>query len=242
MARNLARAARGGNDDGTCGAHTGVISAMRSFTPTSMTELQMSAPNPAIFPVFEAFYIQSMLFNANSAMESYSRVSDVLDAIEDKNWDEIREMLDSQSLLDELQNIVLQGAALSRYFWPVRPEYVARGEQLRNGIGLAENSALKSRSLRNALEHFDERLDVYLNQGIVGRILPQYVGPAPQKEQVPYHLFRGFFLDTGEFTLLGEKYDMQPLVEEIVYIYDALMYSEDQGGRLQPPPAAGASS
>lgn len=194
-------------------------------------------PNPpsGIWAPFETFYIQSMLFNAISAMESISRVADVVEAIQTLSPDEREAVVDSHGLLNELQNIVLHGAALSRYFWPTQKESGSRGEQLRLGLGIGEDSPLKSRSLRNAIEHFDERLDDYLKQSIVGHILPQYVGSAPKNEQVPFHLFRGYFLDTGEFTLLGETYEMQPLVDEIARVYDALTYSDEHGGRLTQP-------
>jgi hypothetical protein len=197
----------------------------------------MSNVNAVIWAPFEAFYINSMLFNALSAMESISRVADVMEALQTLTPDEMREALDRHSLLNELQNIVLQGGALSRYFWPSRKESAARGEQLRLGLGVADDSPLKSRSLRNALEHFDERLDDYLKRGIVGTILPEYVGRSPQNEEVPFHLFRGYFLDKGEFTLLGETYEMQPLVDEITRVYEALVFADEHGGRLQIPPA-----
>ncbi len=89
----------------------------------------MSSVNQEIWPPFEAFYINSMLFNALSAMESISRVADVIEALQALTPEEMREALDRHSFLDELQNIVLQGGALSRYFWPSRKDSTARGER-----------------------------------------------------------------------------------------------------------------
>ncbi len=205
---------------------------------TSHTD--MSGDVAGIWSPHEALYIQSMLFNAESALTSIHRVSDALEAMSEMSPTELQHAVDYHGLLNELQNIVVQGAALSRYFWPAKKDvsvYAARSRHLRTTLGVGEGSPLKSRDLRNAIEHFDERLDEYLAQGIVGHILPEYVGPRPSREGLPLHLFRAYYLDTGIFALLGKEYEMQPLVDEIVRIHHALSYSAEHGSRLQQPPA-----
>ncbi len=88
--------------------------------------------------------------------------------------------------------------------------------------------------MRNAIEHFDERLDVYLSGHVVGHILPHYVGRTPSQDAgVPLHLFRAYFVDRGVFSLLGEQYEMQPMVDEIGRIHDLLVACAEAGGRLQ---------
>ena len=198
----------------------------------------MSAHQFGIWPPYEAFYIRSMLFNAESAMTSIHHVGDALTVIGDMSPAEFQRDVDSHSLLDELQNIVVQGAALCRYFWPVRqkPVHLRRGEALRVAFNVDDTSPLKSRDLRNAIEHFDERLDDFLGQPAAGQFFPEYVGPRPPSNGVPIHVFRAFYLDTGVFALLGTEYEMQPLVDEIARVYQALICSEGHGGRLQVPP------
>jgi hypothetical protein len=71
-------------------------------------------------------------------------------------------------LLHNLQNLVIQGAALSRYFWPARPGHDSRAAFLRQSLAVAEDSPLKNRDLRNEIEHFDEKLEAHLGGGIVG--------------------------------------------------------------------------
>lgn len=76
----------------------------------------------------------SMLFNSASAQRSIRRVADVIEAIDGITAKRLRETIDHQRLLDELQNIVLQAGALARYFWPTRVQVAAharRGEHLR---------------------------------------------------------------------------------------------------------------
>jgi hypothetical protein len=197
----------------------------------------MPENEPAIWPPHEMFYLQSMLFNASSAVDSIDRVTDLVQAIDGMSEDNIRSILDPSSLLDELKNVVLQAGALSRYFWPVRkkPEHIRRAERLRWAFGIDEASPLHSRDLRNSIEHFDERLDIYLRGEVVGVILPEYVGMRPVGESIPYHLFRAYYLDDGTFSLLGEEYSMPALVDEVLRIHDRLIELDSSGGSLRAP-------
>jgi hypothetical protein len=174
-----------------------------------------------------------MLFSTSSALASLEHVNAILEGTPESGGSQRRPVQDE--VLDGLQNIVLQGGSLSRYFWPIRPGREARGELLRAACGVTEGSPLKSRELRNALEHFDERLDDYLMTSIVGFILPQYVGPLPEREEVPSHIFRAYYTDHGLFELLGNRYPIDPIVGEIGRIHERLTYCSEHGGRLQAP-------
>ena len=61
-----------------------------------------------------------------------------------------------------LHSCVSAGASLSKLFWPLRRDASARGETLRSSLSVRDDSPLRSRAIRDGLEHFDERLDRYL--------------------------------------------------------------------------------
>jgi hypothetical protein len=185
-----------------------------------------------IWPPYEAFYIRSMMFNAQSARRSITQINAVLHVVAENSPEDPVSALPVFHLLGELQNLVLQSAALSRYFWPARSAHDWRGAQLRRAFGVSDESPLRSRDLRNALEHFDEQLDIYLEKRVVGRVLPEYVGPFVEQEGVPVHLFRAYYVDTGVFELLGKRYEVQPLARELGRIYEELRHMESDGGRL----------
>lgn len=188
-----------------------------------------------ISPVYEVFYIESMLFNTRHAANSIMYLLKVIDEL-DGNEDPKRfEKLDEERILNHVQNILLQGAALSRYFWPVRDAHKSRGESLRASLAVSDESPLKNRDLRNAVEHFDERIDKYLANGIVGYVLPRYVGSTLEKSGVPGHIFRAYYLDTGRFEVLGESFEMQGLAHEIMRIHELLVTFSQNGGRLSAP-------
>lgn len=186
----------------------------------------------AIWPPHEAFYIRSMLFNAQSAMRSVTQINAVMHVVAENSPEDPIAALPVLHLLGELQNVVMQSAALSRYFWPARTAHDWRGTHLRKAFGVSDNSPLRARDLRNALEHFDEQLDRYLEDGIVGHILPEYVGPFAEPDGVPVHLFRAYYIDTGVFELLGRRYEIAPLAKEVGALYERLMKMDSDGGRL----------
>jgi len=192
----------------------------------------MTAIPGGIWPPYEAFYIEAMLSNTRSAMESRERLSDVIAAVEQAPSGDVLERMDVNGLIAELQNIVLQAAALSRYFWPARPGHEARGARLRTALGVEDSSPLRNRDLRNEIEHFDEKLDIYLADGIAGHIVPAYVGPLPAGDGVPKHMFKAYYLDAGVFEMLGNRYDIQPIAAEIERLHELLL-SVRQDGRLR---------
>src|SRR3954469_25358933 len=109
-----------------------------------------------IFPPFESFYIISLLSCTESALISAQWISRYLEEAE-----KAPSKLPPQSVLNHLQNIALQGAAISRFFWPSGKKYQRRGAFLRERFKLDDSNPLKSRELRNHMEHYDEYLDDY---------------------------------------------------------------------------------
>lgn len=168
-----------------------------------------------IWPPYQAFYSLSINFCTQSAARSIASLAELMREIDEAKSLRILNDVDQESVLNEVQNIIVQGAAVSRYFWPARDKYEERGIALRSMYGIAENSPLRSRDLRNAIEHFDEKLDEYLSKGIVGNIFPHYIGPEPKSSGVPQHFFRAYYIDTGVFQILNQRVEIEPLSREL---------------------------
>ena len=190
------------------------------------------AEQRTIWPPAEVFYVHSMLFNSRSAVTSIDRVRDIFEAISKGTAGEKGGEREMDEILNNLQNIVVNGAALSRFLWPPRKEHSWRGDQIRKALEVSDSSPLRSRDLRNDIEHIDETLDEYLENGLVGYVHPQYVGRT-QTSEVPTHYFRAYFVDTGVFQLLGNKYEIRPLAEAIVEFHNKLLSCDANGGRLK---------
>jgi hypothetical protein len=188
----------------------------------------MSETKFEILPFCESFYMESMLFITESALRSVKSANEALKKMADRSDD-----FNQRQTLNYLQNIVVQGAALSRYFWPARKEHEKRGEILRKAFNVTDTSPLKSRDLRNEIEHFDEKLDVYLAGGIFGVILPHYIGSLPDASATPSYLFRAYYTDKAIFEILGKRYEINPITKEIGRIHKLLDKAlNSDGGRL----------
>jgi len=194
----------------------------------------------SIWTPHEAFYIQSMLFNTTSAFQSCSIAEKIIEKI---SVGEIDPQEKKDLLLDCLQNVVNQSGAISRYFFPSRDGVKGtdkksihrdRGQYLSRVFGVKDNSPLMNRALRNSIEHFDERLDLYLQEGIVGYIFPSLILPEPEDSDVPHHIFRAYYLKEGIFQVLGERYEIQPIVDEVARIHDLLVKFDGNGGVFRP--------
>lgn len=194
----------------------------------------------SIWTPHEAFYIQSMLFNTTSAFQSCSIAEKIIEKI---SIGKIDPQEKKDLLLDCLQNVVNQSGAISRYFFPSRDGVKGtdkktihrdRGQYLSRVFGVKDNSPLMNRALRNSIEHFDERLDLYLQDGVVGYIFPSLILPEPEDSDVPHHIFRAYYLKEGIFQVLGERYEIQPIVDEVARIHDLLVKFDDNGGVFRP--------
>lgn len=178
-------------------------------------------PEPfSIHPPYVAFYALSISFCTSSAVRSIEAVADVMEHLASGESEDPMGDIDSHAVLDELQNIIVQGAAVSRYFWPSDKAHEARGRQLRQQYKVTEDSPLKSRDLRNMIEHFDEKLDHYLAKGIVGHIIPHYFGPEGKSNGVPKHFFRAYFINVGVFEILGKRYEIEPIAKELWRLHE----------------------
>ena len=189
-----------------------------------------------IWTPYEVFYIQSMLFNTTSAFQSCSIAANIIEKI---SVGEIDPLEKKDLLLDCLQNVVNQSGAISRYFFPSRDGvkeadkrtiHKDRGQYLSKVFGVKDDSPLMNRALRNSIEHFDERLHLYLRDGIAGYIFPSLILPAPEDSDVPHHIFRAYYLNEGIFQVLGERYEIQPIVDEVARIHNLLVKFDGNGG------------
>ena len=188
----------------------------------------------SLWTPYHVFYIQSMLFNTASALQAVQRASKYIQAITEGKIDPQDR---KDELLDCLQNFINHSAAIARYFFPSmiggkgeKLLHKNRAEFLRNIFEISENSPLHDKKLRNAIEHFDERLDMYLEGGIVGHIFPSLILDKPEETEVPHHIFRAYYLNDGIYQVLGERHSIQPILDEIVRVHDMLNTFDQQGG------------
>lgn len=172
-----------------------------------------------ILPFHRIFYHMSIAFCTQSAMRSVEVLNEVFAHLENPEIENPYADIENESVLDELQNVVLQAAAINRYFWPSHDRteiHMLRAEDLKKEFDIDEKNPLRlSKALRDAIEHFDERLDRFLASNMAGQFFPHYFGPDFQRNGVPIHFFRSYFTDTGIFEMLGHRCEIEPIAKEI---------------------------
>lgn len=196
---------------------------------THMTEIE---PDFDIHPPFEAFYIESMLWHSNSALDAAHVIGDWIELMA---TDDRRALdLPQEKLFEQLQLVVQHAASLSKYFWPIckKGSHKRRGKKILDALMTDDSSPLKCRGLRDALEHFDERLDNYLLINQSGVFLPSEVKVDFEKSEVPLHIFKGFFINPRVFVLLGTEYELAPIVKEVERIHNLLVGCVNAGYRF----------
>lgn len=77
----------------------------------------------------------------------------------------------SVAVWSEIQSIISSAANAAKLLWGSQgPGKEREREPLRNVVGVSDNSALRSRDVRNAFEHFDERFEAWYAQSETGNL------------------------------------------------------------------------
>jgi hypothetical protein len=166
-----------------------------------------------ILPMCCVFYERSMPYSASRALDAFMRYDQGLElgATADETVSSVHEALS-------------HAASLSRFFWPARTQGVAssRSEQLQRSFGVDQRSPLYERELRNALEHFDERLDEYLLWNDAGYFFPDAIVDSHElADESIGHIFKLVDPSRQFFVVLGKKFHFEPIRREVQRILDS---------------------
>lgn len=181
---------------------------------------------------YEAFYIRSIMYSSGRAREAFVRFDVARSA---------RDSADNQ--VSAVHEALGHAASLSRFFWPsgarasaspaVMKLKAARAEKLRAAFEVSDESPLRSRKLRDALEHFDERLDSFVLTVDAGYFFPDpMVGKSELADEPTGHIFKLLDPERSHFVLLGEKFEYGSLRLEVERIHGRAQAMDKDGSRL----------
>ena len=185
-----------------------------------------------IFAPYEAFYIHSILYSADRVLEAFER------------YESLRsKAAPGPDQVSAIHEALGHAASLSRFFWPsgagpkksVAQKALSstRAKKLREAFRLTDTSALKDRSLRDALEHFDERLDAYLLTSDAGQYAPlPRIGSADGLPAPGIHIFKLVDPDAQEFVILDRKFNFGRVRAEASTILLKARQMSQAGDRL----------
>lgn len=166
-------------------------------------------------PFFERQYLMEADRQCRHALRAISAVNSALDG-----------PLDAEALFFHLHAFLVHVAAVSRLFWPgssrrsdtgVRAK--ARGEDLRRRLKLKEQHPVASRDLRNHLEHYDERVDSWVQESTHHNLSTDSVGPISVfsgPTMSARDVLRHYDRDARAFVFRGEEFPLQPIVDGLL--------------------------
>lgn len=187
-----------------------------------------------ILPYFEAFYLISIHYSSGRCLESFYHYAQI------KNQDDVI----PDYMISVVQEAIGHAAALSRYFWPspsgtksqknLQALKSKRGKKLRESFNLDDTSPLFNRELRNAWEHFDERLDKYLAGRDSGMFFPTcQIGSHKLSDDPVDQYFKLLDIEAECLVLMGEKYFFGPIRSEVERIVTKNTDFFNNGARLK---------
>jgi len=196
------------------------------------TEILEEQEKWKIWPPYEIFYIESLLTKTKTAIANYEFLNKVITT--PKLFEE-----NSNILIDLAENIINQGAGISRYLFPARYKgtrnkiHKLRGEKLRDFLQIDQGSPLEHRFVRDYAEHFDEKLDVFLSKPIAGNFIPSaIVNDSNELDNVTF-VFRAYVVNDFKFICLEKEICILPIIKEIYRIHNLLFDFRKNGGRLR---------
>jgi len=174
-----------------------------------------------IYPVYQVFYIECIKSSAESAISSWEKLNSIISDPELLKTEGI-------TLLDLSENIVNQAGIISRYFFPSRDNrnvekdriHQLRSEKLKDLYLINNDNILTKRKFRNHIEHFDENLDKFLNNPVVGNIVPKTIYWSSSDINPITHLFKAYVVEEFKFISLNQEIELPKLIEEIYRIYN----------------------
>jgi hypothetical protein len=118
-----------------------------------------------------------------------------------------------------VQNLLVAVGRISRLLWPPDPLFPKRGAELRESLGVGEDSPLRALEFVEHFEHFDKRLETWYVTSEQRRFFDSYTEPLDVlAETAPEDRFRGYETEEDAILFHGESYELGPVsraVEEL---------------------------
>jgi len=188
-----------------------------------------------IQPIHEIFYIDRLEHHTNSIVNKigeFNLKQNVLVKNAQNRSNDYQAAVDDALVI--LLEIMNHAASLSRYFWPVsnREPHRGRGQRLRDVYTIDGHSPLKNRNVRNAVEHFDERLDNLLSEFPTSNILPSYFGSRANFDTQSAICFIGYLVDDQVIKILDTETKIPEVLSEIEKIQATLKIQVSNGHKF----------
>lgn len=118
-----------------------------------------------------------------------------------------------------IQSILVATANISKILWPVRQQNKARGECLRELLGVDEDNLLSDRTFRNHFEHYDERIEKWFENNNSAVYMDSAIDSfEPTPFSLPKFYHRSYNPMTKMLSFRGESMDLAAILTELAKI------------------------
>jgi len=174
----------------------------------------------------EWLFVLTVLEQCEYAEIAYPAINEGLDSVAHKVGTEFN--IIPITALYHFHGLILAAARVARILWPntdpaARPQMspeereslIARGKALRKTLHVRGNPAYQRSAIRNALEHFDERLEQWDPDGDVN-LADALIFPDEHCDGTPIEgRLRGFIWSTREFIFHGDRIPIDKLYQDL---------------------------
>lgn len=177
-------------------------------------------------------YLREVATQSQFALNAAANLNHALNEIRTKGKEtDLHQRTAMQSeVFRSIHSLLTHASNISRMFWPPRPskvkaegqgagpeDFSERGATLRAAVGLPDDGhPLKSRRLRDHLEHFDERLDDWVNTSHARNYAQDTIAPWGSISGIAESdVMRWYDQQSRRFIFRGESLDVQELVTAI---------------------------
>ena len=168
-------------------------------------------------PFVERIYVEELLTQCTWALSAVERMNEVLQSPDGGG---------PQVFFRQAADLLQHAALASKLLWPPgssigfkNKRAKSRGLHLRTALQMPEQHVLRSRSLRDHFEHYDERLDDWVVRSPNRIIVNNVIGPRTTiggNVVQDHEIFKLFDPQTKRLLFRGEPFDLQELVDALV--------------------------
>ena len=144
--------------------------------------------------------------------------------------------MDSTRTFYAIQSLLNAAANVSKAFWGSGGRQADDRYDLRDSIGIPEDSPLREVRMRNNFEHLDERLDQWWKESNRHNHVDLSIGPRSMISGIDdIDMFRAFDPRTADLAFWGQSFNIQAIMQEVQRILPKLK-EEANKPHWDPPP------
>lgn len=175
----------------------------------------------------ERTYIEEVITQANFASGALGRINDCIKALENREVGTEERRFVSSEIFRNIHSFLTHAAVVSKILFPAKnkkkPDRVVRGEHLRELLEVDGGHPIMTRSVRDDLDHFDERIDQWATDSKKHNRLDKIIGPRNIIGGTIFEegdTFRHYVPGEGVFMFRGKEIDIGKIAKALGELRD----------------------